>query len=79
MQQGDEIVTSERAKRRHARPLELDSDDEGKEDNDPLQNHDFTSNQVEVSVAVVDAPQIVVNSGKNLLKLETTFKFCEPL
>ncbi|XP_013862650.1 histone-lysine N-methyltransferase SETD1B-A [Austrofundulus limnaeus] len=58
VQQGDEMATSERAKRRHARPLELDSDDEGKGDNDTLQNHDFTSNQAELSVPV-DDPQIM--------------------
>lgn len=74
VQQGDEITASERAKRRHARPLELDSDDEGIGDNDTLQNHDFTSNHVEVSVPVLVDPQIMVNSGKVLVILEKTIK-----
>ncbi|XP_037831782.1 histone-lysine N-methyltransferase SETD1B-A [Kryptolebias marmoratus] len=58
VQLGDEMVASERAKRRHARPLELDSDDEEKGGNDTLQNHDLVSDRVEVAAPVVDDPPI---------------------
>lgn len=59
VKQGDDIATpaSERAKRRHARPHELDSDDDadgGKEDN-TLQD------EVEAIVPVDDDPHILVN------------------
>lgn len=63
VQQGAEIVASERAKRRHARPLELDSDDDGKGENDTIQNHDLIPEQVEVAVPLIGDPQIVVNYG----------------
>lgn len=61
VKQGDDIFRAERAKRRHARPHELDSDDdddEGKEDN-ALQNEE-TSDKADVIVPVHDGPQILV-------------------
>lgn len=63
VQQGGETGASERAKRRHARPLELDSDDEGKGENGTNQNHDLIPDHVEVAVPLVADPQIVVNYG----------------
>ncbi|KAK5871200.1 hypothetical protein PBY51_004092 [Eleginops maclovinus] len=56
---------SEKAKRRHARPHELESDDddddddEGKEEDNTLQDEETTSDKVEAVVPVDDDPQIL--------------------
>ncbi|XP_041856432.1 histone-lysine N-methyltransferase SETD1B-A-like isoform X2 [Melanotaenia boesemani] len=59
---GDDMVrsTSARTKRRHTRPLELDSDnDEGKEEDDTLKDNNLISDQVEAVVSVADEPQVL--------------------
>lgn len=67
--QGDDIVipASERPKRRHARPQELDSDgdddendDKGKEDDRTL-DEEITPDKVETLVPDSYAPQMPVN------------------
>lgn len=69
MKKGDDIVrtTSERAKRRHARPLDLDSDDDdddggdvGKEDK-ILQDKEAIPDKVKVFVLDEDELHILVN------------------
>ena len=54
--------SSERAKRRHARPHELDSDndDEGKEEDKTLQDEETVSDKGEAIVQADDYPQILV-------------------
>lgn len=57
-------TSSERAKRRHARPLDLDSDDDDGEDGEErntLQDKEMTPNKVKVLVPEEDEPQILVN------------------
>ncbi|XP_054466087.1 histone-lysine N-methyltransferase SETD1B-A-like [Anoplopoma fimbria] len=60
VKQGDDKVrsASERAKRRHARPHELDSDndDEGKDEDNTLQDEETTSDKVE-AIVPFDDPQ----------------------
>lgn len=63
MKQGDDTIRSERAKRRHARPHELDSDDdddEGKQEDNTLKNKETTSDKAKAIVPVDDGPQILV-------------------
>lgn len=59
----DDTLTpaSERVKRRHARPHELESDDEGKEEDNTLQDEEKISDNVEAIVQVDDDPEILVN------------------
>ncbi|XP_033947206.1 histone-lysine N-methyltransferase SETD1B-A-like [Pseudochaenichthys georgianus] len=55
-------LASERAKRRHARPHELESDDddeEGKDEDNTLQDEETTSDKLEAVVPVHDDPQIL--------------------
>ncbi|XP_044053095.1 histone-lysine N-methyltransferase SETD1B-A-like isoform X2 [Siniperca chuatsi] len=61
VKQADDIFrpTSERAKRRHARPHELDSDDEGNEEDNTLQDEGTISDKVETIVPVDNDPQIL--------------------
>lgn len=64
---GDEVFKPERVKRRHARPHELDSDDnedKRKEDN-TIQKRE-TSDKVEAIVPVDDSPKILVKKKKDL-------------
>ncbi|XP_042343720.1 histone-lysine N-methyltransferase SETD1B-A-like [Plectropomus leopardus] len=61
VKQGDDKMTPERAKRRHARPHELDSDeddDEGREEDNAPQEEEITSDKVE-AIVTVDQPQIL--------------------
>lgn len=66
--QGDDLFrpAAERAKRRHARPHVLesddddDNDDEGREKDNRLE--ETVSDKVEAAVPVNEAPQILVNS-----------------
>lgn len=70
VKQGDERFrpASERAKRRHARPHELDSDDDDDEDDDDaekeedntLQGEEAISDKVEATLPIDDDPQILV-------------------
>lgn len=55
IEEASNISKNKRAKRRHARPLELHSDDESKRE--PTTGNDETS---EAAVAANDLPQIVV-------------------
>ncbi|KAF3851063.1 hypothetical protein F7725_012835 [Dissostichus mawsoni] len=57
-------LASERAKRRHARPheLESDNDDEGKDEDNTLQDEETTSDKLEAVVPVHDDPQILTSS-----------------
>ncbi|XP_034396703.1 histone-lysine N-methyltransferase SETD1B-A-like [Cyclopterus lumpus] len=61
VKQGDDRVrpASERAKRRHARPhgLDSDTDDEGKDEDNTLQDDETTSDKVEAIVPVDEDPQ----------------------
>ncbi|XP_068559706.1 histone-lysine N-methyltransferase SETD1B-A-like [Cebidichthys violaceus] len=63
VKQGEDKVrpASERAKRRHARPHELDSDndDERKDEDNTLQDEETTSDKVEAIVPVDGDPQIL--------------------
>ncbi|XP_030592728.1 histone-lysine N-methyltransferase SETD1B-A-like isoform X2 [Archocentrus centrarchus] len=64
VKKGDDIVrtSSERAKRRHARPLDLDSDDdngEDGEDDNTLQDNEMIPDKVKVFVPEEDEPQIL--------------------
>ncbi|XP_049434823.1 histone-lysine N-methyltransferase SETD1B-A-like isoform X3 [Epinephelus fuscoguttatus] len=60
VKQKDDTVRLERAKRRHARPHELDSDDdEGKEEDNTLQDEETTSDKVETIVPADDDIQIL--------------------
>uniref|UniRef100_A0A8C2W926 [Histone H3]-lysine(4) N-trimethyltransferase n=1 Tax=Cyclopterus lumpus TaxID=8103 RepID=A0A8C2W926_CYCLU len=65
VKQGDDRVrpASERAKRRHARPhgLDSDTDDEGKDEDNTLQDDETTSDKVEAIVPVDEDPQNLVN------------------
>lgn len=64
VKQGDDIMggASERPKRRHARPHELDSDDdEGKEEDDTHQDEEIISDNVDPIMPVDDDLQILVN------------------
>lgn len=65
MQQEDNIEKSaaEGAKRRHARPLELDSDDEDEEEDKTHHDSNQTSEQVDV-IKPAEDPQIMVNACK---------------
>ncbi len=70
VKQGDDIArpASERAKRRHARPHELDSDDDGdggKEEDNTLRDEEAISDKVEPVVPVDDDPHILVNGCEN--------------
>lgn len=65
MKKGDDILraASERGKRRHARPLDLDSDDDGdagKEDK-ILQDEEAIPDKVKAFVLDEDEPHILVN------------------
>lgn len=69
MKEGDDKVTSasERPKRRHARPHELDSDDnddddDGKVDSTPL-DEETIPDKSETQVPDSNAPQLQVNSN----------------
>ncbi|XP_068461091.1 histone-lysine N-methyltransferase SETD1B-like [Clinocottus analis] len=61
VKQGDDRVRPEpeRAKRRHARPhgLDSDNDDEGKDEDNTLQDDEITSDKVEAIVPVDEDPQ----------------------
>lgn len=78
MKQGEDkgSLASERAKRRHARPHELESDDddeEGKDEDNTLQDEETTSDKLEAVVPVHDDPQILVNihfAPKLIVKLQ---------
>jgi len=78
VKQGDDRVrpASQRAKRRHARPhgLESDTDDDGKDGDNILQDDDATSDKVEAIVPVDEDPQNLVNMDfdpKEARSLET--------
>lgn len=62
VKQGDDTFRPERAKRRHARPHELDSDDDDDDDegNENALQAEETSDKVEASLPAYDAPQISV-------------------
>lgn len=70
VKQGDDLFrpAAERAKRRHARPHALesdddvDNDDEGGEKDNTLQDEETVSDKVEATVPVNEAPEILVNS-----------------
>lgn len=70
VKQGDDLFrpAAERAKRRHARPHALesdddvDNDDEGGEKDNTLQDEETVSDRVEATVPVNEAPEILVNS-----------------
>lgn len=61
------IFKNKRAKRRHARPLELHSDDESK--GEPTAGEEEMSEKSEAVVAARDSPQIVVRRFSILLQL----------
>ena len=55
-------LESQRPKRRHARPHELDSDDdEGKEEDNTHQDEEIVSDKVDPVVLIDDDLQILVN------------------
>lgn len=58
IEEASNIFKNKRAKRRHARPLELHSDDESK--TEPTTGNDEMSETSEAVVAANDLPQIVV-------------------
>lgn len=63
VKQGDDVFKAERAKRRHARPRMLDSDDdddEGKQEDSTLQNKATSSDKAESIVPVDDGPGFLV-------------------
>lgn len=68
VKQGDDVFkpAPERAKRRHARPHELDSDDddddEGKEEENTLQDEETVSGKVQAVAPADEHPQILVNT-----------------
>lgn len=67
MKRSDDTVipATERPKRRHARPQELDSDDgddKGKEEDRPLEE-EIIPDKVETFVPDSDAPQMLVTRG----------------
>lgn len=79
MRQEDDTAISppERAKRRHARPLELDSDDnEEKEDNTLQDDKDYNliSDWVEADKPLEDDLNILVNAWKHFREITKTIK-----
>lgn len=58
VEHSENIFKNKRAKRRHARPLELNSDDESK--GEPTAGHEEKSEKPEAVVAALDSPQTVV-------------------
>lgn len=59
VKQGDDTFRPDRAKRRHARPHELDSDDDDEGNENALQTEE-TSDKVGAGLPASDAPQISV-------------------
>lgn len=58
VEHSENIFKNKRAKRRHARPLELNSDDESK--GEPTAGHEGKSEKAKAVVAALDSPQTVV-------------------
>lgn len=67
IEESESIFKNKRAKRRHARPLELHSDDESK--GEPSAGNEEMSEKLEAVVAANDSTQIVVRRFSILLQL----------